>query len=79
MQGSTGKFAEIRLTQNRLNYVEFRTLVNPDEHALSYLKSVQCRCEVTTLLKAGDPISRRFHTAPFRQPHGVTVALRLPW
>ena len=52
MQGSTGKFAEIRLMQNRLKYAEFRTLVNSDEHVLSDLKSVQCRCEVTSLLKA---------------------------
>jgi len=45
MQGSTRKFAEIRLTQNRLNYAETRTPVNPDEHALSDLKSVQCGFE----------------------------------
>ena len=40
MQESTGKFAEIRLTQNRLSYAESRTLMSPDEHILSDLKFV---------------------------------------
>jgi hypothetical protein len=51
MQGSTGKFTEMRVTQNRLSYAESRTLMNPDEHILSDLKSVQDRCEVAPYYK----------------------------